>query len=473
MSIVSRPSTQCEPPQERPFRSFLSRSSLHIGRILVSSLACLGCKVYEPAPAVSGGTESTLGPLNPSTATQAAQEQSPDPAPESNLPCTPGDAVDCSESAQGQTILFPGGTPVGNCCFGRKVCDSNGQWGPCLGAIAPQARDRCHNAWDDSNCNGASGEGCECVVGSRPRPCGSSEGVCQEGVQFCRAGKWTECQGAIAPSAEICDGKGLDEDCDGLVDLLDEDNCSCLVGEAEHCELKGQRGDCAFGIRHCAMGRWGRCEQRFSKTLEHCGQPRKDQMGQAPGDEDCDGEVDEFEPRSIQSTCKIFMVDLDGDGYGAVGPSFEDDPESATWGCFCPSRVLLPKAVPAGPNRHNKDCGDCPGESGKLVYPGNQKFYEKRSVCLAETGWPGGSYDYNCDNKEELRFLGVHGCEYNAKAECEHVGPGYWAKSGDEKDPACGTYGWRKSCKEYDPVDAEPFCVLRSGMMWREKQQCR
>ena len=56
---------------------------------------------------------------------------------------------------------------------------------------------------------------CECQLGST-RACGTDVGECTAGTQRCEAGAWGVCEGEVAPSADVCDGR--DNDCDGYVD---------------------------------------------------------------------------------------------------------------------------------------------------------------------------------------------------------------------------------------------------------------
>jgi len=68
----------------------------------------------------------------------------------------------------------------------------------------------------DNNCNGTIDEGCSCVEGSPQRVCGYDEGICRKGIQTCEGGVWSECEGAVAPRVEICDG--MDNNCNGAID---------------------------------------------------------------------------------------------------------------------------------------------------------------------------------------------------------------------------------------------------------------
>lgn len=64
---------------------------------------------------------------------------------------------------------------------------------------------------------------CDCE-GSGTRPCTQLTGVCSGGVQTCRDGLWSACEGVPVPRPEECDGG--DDDCDGVVD----ENATCPLG---------------------------------------------------------------------------------------------------------------------------------------------------------------------------------------------------------------------------------------------------
>lgn len=69
----------------------------------------------------------------------------------------------------------------------------------------------------------------ECEQGEERR-CGQTDaGECGYGTQICdENGSWGECAGAVYPAAENC-GDGLDNDCDGNTDCADND-CACGGG---------------------------------------------------------------------------------------------------------------------------------------------------------------------------------------------------------------------------------------------------
>ena len=100
-------------------------------------------------------------------------------------------------------------------------------------------------------------------------PCGSSEGLCMPGVQRCVDGAYAGCEGAVTPSAELCDG--LDNDCDGAVDDgIAPVACGSTVGA------------CRAGTRRCSGGSMGACMGQVGPTAETC-----DGV-----DNDCNGAVD-------------------------------------------------------------------------------------------------------------------------------------------------------------------------------------
>ena len=98
------------------------------------------------------------------------------------------------------------GSDVGECQLGLTTCA--GGTLQCQGAVGPSP-ETCDGL--DNNCNGVADEGNPGGGAS----CGSDVGECQSGVATC-AGGGLQCQGAVGPSPEACDG--LDNDCNGVAD---------------------------------------------------------------------------------------------------------------------------------------------------------------------------------------------------------------------------------------------------------------
>ncbi|MFC1591392.1 DUF1566 domain-containing protein [Thermodesulfobacteriota bacterium] len=196
------------------------------------------------------------------------------------------------------------GTDVGACEAGTQVC-SGGVWGPCEGSIGP-SDEECDADELDENCDGFANPWCACITGAS-RTCGSEVGECVPGSQTCvmldvpgwgRIGTWSECQGAIGPSKEECDGK--DNDCDpstpdGSAEAefaADEVECADRPDD-DPCHCDGTDDDsCLDGYMICEDGEW-QCYDQHTNAAN-----RPDEDGLYNGfctdgiDNDCNGVVD-------------------------------------------------------------------------------------------------------------------------------------------------------------------------------------
>jgi hypothetical protein len=109
----------------------------------------------------------------------------------------------------------------------------------------------------DNDCNGQVDEGCACIDGAT-QPCFSGPaaargvGLCRDGNQACAGGQWSDCVGEVLPAEEVCNGSGVDEDCDGAVDedWVPDRNPVCatfaidlgsLSGDTDRLESAGHR----------------------------------------------------------------------------------------------------------------------------------------------------------------------------------------------------------------------------------------
>jgi hypothetical protein len=177
-----------------------------------------------------------------------------------------GSAAPCSELPDGTPIEFPGGSPQGPCTQGIKLCQDNGTFESCLGAIAPAQTDRSTNA--DENCDGTP-DNTQCGVCSVASyrccydgpPGTQGVGACQQGtqIQLDASGQntvWGPCAGQVTPAPSDTCQAGNDATCN---EAPNED-CICLNGDSSSCGEALQRlGNCAAGTTQCVNGVWAAC----------------------------------------------------------------------------------------------------------------------------------------------------------------------------------------------------------------------
>ena len=163
---------------------------------------------------------------------------------------------------------------VGACRTGIQVCN-DASWGDCQGYVS-EKDEVCNNV--DDNCDGDVDE-------NLSQTCQETNpwGTCT-GNETCVGGSWEGCD-AATPEEEVCDG--VDNNCDGITDMISEE---CYVGEEGCTYDEGTQtwscvGECRIGSRLCVDGGFGECGNFKGPTAEMCNGL----------DDNCDGMTDKDE----------------------------------------------------------------------------------------------------------------------------------------------------------------------------------
>ncbi|TPV93791.1 MAG: hypothetical protein B7733_18710 [Myxococcales bacterium FL481] len=177
----------------------------------------------------------------------------------------------------------PCGTNEGVCEQGRQHC-VDGYFptddAECEGEVIAQDKDVCDAKGLDEDCDGGVDEGCDCENGATQK-CGpdTDKGVCRYGEQQCVFGAWGSCDGAVYPgNVEECDEAELDDDCDGAAN----EGCDCVNGDERACGPDTDVGICEYGRQVCVGGEWSECDGDVYPQDEECDSEQVDS--------DCDGD---------------------------------------------------------------------------------------------------------------------------------------------------------------------------------------
>ncbi len=309
-------------------------------------------------------------------------------------PCYPaseacnGHDDDCDglvdEDENGDPLTVPcalAGTPG---CQGIRTCTS-GDFGTCDVATSAEICDGI-----DNDCNGQIDDDAEGQPCAPSVPSGHPGIVYGDGTSnltsICRMGEIpcgsSSCQGAAGPRQEICDG--LDNDCDGVVDLAWDGSDLPLVGSP--C------GACDAGIVACVAGTL-ECTFSGPVPVEVCNGV----------DDDCDGAVDEapladapaesgcwtIEPEACEGEDRCSFAELEWcapEGAGCSDAGVLTSPCAAgTLQCSAGAWTCTQGRLPAGEICDGLD-NDCDGATDEgLGSPIGDACGDETGACLPGT----------------------------------------------------------------------------------------
>jgi len=258
---------------------------------------------------------------------------------------------------------------VASICMGEIVCMEDGSNSMCQTFVKPgDSEEICNNTYDD-DCDGLVDEDDNmwidgiwqnCTMPCRDGdPCGTDSGTCQFGVKHCYQNQSYDCIGGESPCGGTWDEliygceetrcNRVDEDCDGIIDNIGgatsasdahcwcfggtsprsesdepcndmDDDCDGYIDEGLVCCEAGQTrqcgetdvGECSYGTQTCtSYGSWdSTCVGEISPVQEICYDNK---------DNDCDGEIDDYEICNPDVTCFNGIWDINEEGTDCGG----------------------------------------------------------------------------------------------------------------------------------------------------------
>ncbi len=257
--------------------------------------------------------------------------------------------------------------------------------------ISPEATEVCDGA--DNDCDNDIDPGCACTP-SQTQPCGTNEGVCQEGLETCGDdGTWGLCDGDVGPAivgddeaaARACNGE--DDDCDGDVD----EGCACAEGDTRACGVDD--GVCTAGTETCTdAGVYEGCTDT-GPTIT--GDDESAEAACDDEDDDCDGDVDEG------CGCAAGDTRPCGMNVGVCTTGVETCSASGVYGTCSGTPATIPLGNEASASRCNgldDDCDATIDEGCGCAVPSSRPCGSDTGVCAegTERCTPAGVYA-GCD----------------------------------------------------------------------------
>lgn len=313
--------------------------------------------------------------------------------------------------------------------------------------INPGAFDSCEDELDN-DCSGTKNDplgGCDCE-GNSTQTCGPGgaglTGKCATFERQCNNGRWDDCPLLPQSEAEICDGNGIDENCDSYVDEafgemqdyglrtacypdLDQDGfapagaapelaCGCGSQQTSTEPSNGQTADCSDDP---ALD-----EDAANKT------PNKNDVCNGI-DDDCDGDSDN-DP-NFQTT---YYLDEDGDGFGlqtqvqkwCPGSQDANYTDSTVFDCNDDSAAISPSATELC-NNVDDNCNDEVDEDPAVASCGSRMGHSYAcqaggvcsiTQCPAETGNCDNDYQTGCSTSLRDNLNDCGGCGQSCRLEC-------------------------------------------------------
>jgi hypothetical protein len=255
-----------------------------------------------------------------------------DEGDDANCDDKPNDGCTC---LNGKTMQC--GTDIGPCEFGTLTCTNGvwPDDSQCLGGVKPAAADTCEPN-NDANCNNTPNEKCKCT-GAETKDCGVNVGACKYGTQTCDGGVLSTCMGGVNPTAsDTCTGRdpANDTNCNGLTG--DGCECVASDGPAacgdSGCGTKACDG--ATGkYKACAGDNVTvRCNPNDTTKRQVCGVNGVFVAKDCAATEQCtgqgvcklkDGQTCASGSACAAGSCNSFYKDADNDGYKASGAALQ------------------------------------------------------------------------------------------------------------------------------------------------------